>query len=229
MKTKPKILLVEDDPNLGGLLKEFLEVKDFTVTLAINGELGLEVFQKTESDLLILDIMMPKMDGFTLAKKIREVDEKIPIIFLSAKSLQEDKIEGFRIGADDYITKPFSMEELLYRIGAILKRFKQKDESIPHEIFEIGKYQYDYSKRSLEVNGSVNKLTSKENQLLNLLIGKRGEVLSRSEALTKIWKSDSYFNSRSMDVYISKLRSHFSEDNSIEIINIHGEGFKIIY
>ena len=229
MNNKPKILLVEDDPNLGGLLKEFLEVKDYNVTLATNGESGLESFQKLELDLLILDIMMPKMDGFTLAKTIREVDEKIPIIFLSAKSLQEDKIEGFKIGADDYITKPFSMEELLYRIGAILKRLKHKDENRPHEIVQVGKYQYNYSKRSLEVNGSINKLTSKENQLLNLLIDQRGEVLSRSEALTKIWKSDSYFNSRSMDVYISKLRNHFIEDKSIEIINIHGEGFKIIY
>lgn len=229
MKNKPKILLVEDDPNLGGLLKEFLEVKDFTVSLAIDGEKGLEVSQQLQFDLMILDIMMPRMDGFTLAKKIREVDEKVPIIFLTAKSLQEDKIEGFKIGADDYITKPFSMEELLYRIGAILKRFYQSDERENSGVIEIGKYHYDYSKRSLKINDAINKLTSKENQLLNLLIEKRGETLSRSEALIKIWRVDNYFNSRSMDVYISKLRNHFSEDNSIEIINIHGEGFKIIY
>jgi len=229
MKNKPKILLVEDDPNLGGLLKEFLEVKDFIVTLAIDGEKGLELFQQLKFDLLILDIMMPKMDGFTLAKKIREIDEKIPIIFLTAKSLQADKIEGFKIGADDYITKPFSMEELLYRIGAILKRLHQSNESENSGAIEIGKYQYDYSKRSLKINDAINKLTSKENQLLNLLIEKRGETLSRSEALIKIWRVDNYFNSRSMDVYISKLRNHFSEDNSIEIINIHSEGFKIIY
>lgn len=229
MNNKPKILLVEDDPNLGGLLKEFLEVKDFIVSLAIDGKEGFQIFQKNEFDLLILDIMMPKIDGFTLAKNIRVVDEKTPIIFLSAKSLQEDKIEGFKIGGDDYITKPFSMEELLYRIGAILKRVMYNDESRVNEVLQIGKYIYDYAKRNLEVNGSINKLTSKENELLNMLIEKRGGVLSRSEALTKIWKSDSYFNSRSMDVYISKLRGHFSMDNSIEIINIHGEGFKIIY
>ncbi len=229
MINKFKILLVEDDPNLGGLLKEFLEVKDYDVVLATNGEEGLTLFQKAKFTLLILDIMMPKMDGFTLAKRIREVDENIPIIFLSAKSLQEDKIEGFKIGADDYITKPFSMEELLYRISAILKRIKQRDENNPPKILEVGKYHYDYSKRNLTINDSIIKLTSKENQLLNLLIEKGGSILTRTEALTKIWKSDSYFNSRSMDVYISKLRNHFNKDNSIEIINIHGEGFKIIY
>jgi len=229
MKNKSKILLVEDDPNLGVLLKEFLEVKDFEVSLAVDGEKGLEQFQRSEFDLLILDIMMPKMDGLTLAKKIRELDEKIPVIFLSALSHQEDKIEGFKIGADDYITKPFSMEELLYRIGAILKRVNQNDEKENISVIEIGKYFYDSSKRSLKINDSINKLTSKENQLLNLLIEKRGKTLSRSEALIKIWRNDNYFNSRSMDVYISKLRNHFSEDNSIEIINIHGEGFKIIY
>jgi len=229
MKNKPKILLVEDDANLGGLLKEFLEVKDFEVNLAVDGEQGLEQFQNSKFDLLILDIMMPKMDGLTLAKKIRENDENIPIIFLTALSLQKDKIEGFKIGADDYITKPFSMEELLYRIGAIFKRFNQNDERKNNGIIEIGRYHYDYSKRTLTINDSVNKLTSKENQLLNLLVEKRGEMLSRSEALIKIWRVDNYFNSRSMDVYISKLRNHFSEDNSIEIINIHGEGFKIIY
>ena len=229
MNVKPKILLVEDDPNLGGLLKEFLEVKDFDVTLAVDGEIGFAQFQKSEFDLLLLDIMMPKKDGFTLAKEIRGNDDKIPIIFLSAKSLHVDKIEGFKIGADDYITKPFSMEELLYRISAILKRVSIRKENNINEILNIGKYLYNYSNRTLTINNSNNKLTSKENQLLNLLVEKSGEVLSRSEALTKIWKSDSYFNSRSMDVYISKLRSHFSEDKSIEIINIHGEGFKIIY
>ena len=229
MKNKPKILLVEDDPNLGGLLKEFLEVKDFDVTLAVDGEMGLEQFQKSEFELLLLDIMMPKKDGFTLAKEVRENNDQVPIIFLSAKSLHVDKIEGFKIGADDYITKPFSMEELLYRISAILKRVSHRKESNNNEVLNIGKYLYNYSNRTLTINNSNNKLTSKENQLLSLLLEKKGETLSRFEALTKIWKSDSYFNSRSMDVYISKLRSHFSEDKSIEIINIHGEGFKIIY
>jgi DNA-binding response OmpR family regulator len=229
MKSKPKILLVEDDPNLGGLLQEFLEVKDYEVTLAIDGELGLSEFQKMSFDLLLLDIMMPKKDGFTLAKEIRAIDELIPIIFLSAKSLQVDKIEGFKIGADDYITKPFSMEELLYRINAILKRVKRNLNKAHPAKVKIGKYLYSYSKRELEMNNSIAKLTSKENELLNLLIEKNGEILSRSEALIKIWKSDSYFNSRSMDVYITKLRKHFKDDSLIEIVNIHGEGFKIIY
>ena len=229
MSDKPKILLVEDDPNLGGLLKEFLEVKGYDVTLAVDGERGLEQFSERDFNLLLLDIMMPKKDGFTLANEIREIDNKIPIIFLSAKSLHVDKIEGFKIGADDYITKPFSMEELLYRISAILKRVNQAKESNENEILNIGMYIYNNSNRTLTIKSSVKKLTSKENQLLKLLIEKKGETLSRSEALVKIWKSDSYFNSRSMDVYISKLRNHFNEDNSIEIINIHGEGFKIIY
>jgi two-component system, OmpR family, response regulator len=228
MKNKAKILLVEDDPNLGLLLKEFLEVKELDVTLAIDGEMGLLQFQKMEFDILLLDIMMPKKDGFTLAKEVREIDDKIPIIFLSAKSLQGDKIEGFKLGADDYITKPFSMEELLYRISAILKRVDKVKECKDKAVI-IGMYLYDNSKRTLRINNSIKKLTTKENQLLNLLIDKNGEVLLRNEALVKIWKSDSYFNSRSMDVYISKLRNYLNKDNSIEIINIHGEGFKIIY
>ncbi|MDA3861815.1 MAG: response regulator transcription factor, partial [Melioribacteraceae bacterium] len=215
MKNKPKILLVEDDPNLGVLLKEFLEVKDFEVTLEVNGELGLVEFKNSAFDLLLLDIMMPKKDGFTLAKKIREIDGSIPIIFLSAKSLQVDKIEGFKIGADDYITKPFSMEELLYRISAILKRVDASRESNHSGVLKVGKFSYEFSKRTLTINNSVSKLTSKENELLNLLLEKRGEMLPRSEALLKIWKTDSYFNSRSMDVYISKLRGHFNKDNSI--------------
>lgn len=228
MKNKAKILLVEDDPNLGLLLKEFLEVKEFDVTLAIDGEMGLSQFDKIEFDLLLLDIMMPKKDGFTLAKEVRIIDDKIPIIFLTAKSLQGDKIEGFKIGADDYITKPFSMEELLYRINAILKRVDKVKQS-KNKTTLIGMYLYDNSKRTLKIDNSIKKLTTKENQLLNLLIDKNGEVLLRTEALVKIWKSDSYFNSRSMDVYISKLRNYLNKDISIEIINIHGEGFKIIY
>lgn len=227
MNKKIKILLVEDDPNLGSLIKEFLEIKDYQVKLAVDGVEGEKTFQKELFDLIILDIMMPKKDGFTLAREIRNSDTDIPLIFLTAKSLQIDKIEGFRIGADDYITKPFSMEELFLRIAAILKRSVKSQNVV--QIVQIGKFNFNFSQQTLERDNSVHKLTSKENQLLNLLISKKGEIVLRSEALRKIWKSDSYFNSRSMDVYISKLRMLLKEDNSIEIINIHGEGFKIIY
>lgn len=227
MSNKIKILLVEDDQNLGSLIKEFLEIKDYQVELAVDGVDGEKAFIQESFDIIILDIMMPKKDGFTLARDIRNSDTDIPLIFLTAKSLQIDKIEGFRIGADDYITKPFSMEELFLRIAAILKRSVKTQNVV--QIVQIGKFNFNFSKQTLEIDNSVHKLTSKENQLLNLLISKKGEIVLRSEALRKIWKSDSYFNSRSMDVYISKLRMLLKEDNSIEIINIHGEGFKIIY
>ncbi len=227
MIEKHKILLVEDDPNLGILIKEFLEVKDYEVILAQDGEEGWQKYSGSNFNLAILDIMMPKKDGFSLARDIRKIDEDIPIIFLTAKSLQTDKIEGFKIGADDYITKPFSMEELLLRIARILKRITKNQEF--NEEVTIGKYTFDTTKRTLKINGKIVKLTSKENQLLHLLISYKGEVLKRSEALRKVWKSDNYFNARSMDVYVSKLRQHLKEDKSIEIINIHGEGFKIIY
>ncbi|NOX64952.1 MAG: response regulator transcription factor [Chlorobi bacterium] len=228
MNKKAKILLVEDDPNLGGLIREFLIVKGYDVDLASDGEEGLKKYINWKYDICLLDIMLPKMDGFTLAREIRSADKMIPIIFLTAKSQQEDKIEGFKIGGDDYITKPFSMEELLYRIDAILRRVssKGKDGQQPEA---IGKLEYDFHKRTLSFDGEKIKLTSKENELLNLLVLKRGEVVTRSEALIKIWKSDNYFNSRSMDVYITKLRNYLKADNSIEIVNIHGEGFKLIF
>ena len=227
MNKNYKILLVEDDPNLGILTKEFLEVKGYEVVLAQDGKEGWEQYHDNEYDLLILDIMLPKKDGFSLAKDIRKENDNVPLIFLTAKSLQTDKIEGFKVGADDYITKPFSMEELLLRIARILKRTSSGKKAEP--VTNIGKYRYNNIKRTLEIGKSIIKLTSKENQLLYLLISNRGEVLHRSEALIKVWKSDNYFNARSMDVYISKLRNHLNKDNSIEIINIHGEGFKIIY
>lgn len=229
MNEKIKILLVEDDPNLGALVKEFLEVKNYKVFLAQDGDEGLKNFIDSDFDVCILDIMLPKLDGFNLAREIRSVDKIIPIIFLTAKSQQEDKIEGFKIGGDDYLTKPFSMEELIYRINAILKRTNLAQEKKTKRIVEVGKFNYNFDNRLLISEKVQIKLTSKENQLLNLLVMKKGEVLSRSEALVKIWKSDSYFNSRSMDVYITKLRSHFKNDESVEILNIHGEGFKIIY
>jgi DNA-binding response OmpR family regulator len=227
MNDNYKILLVEDDPNLGILIKEFLEVKDYEVVLATNGEEGWIKYKELNFDLLIFDIMMPKKDGFSLAQDIRKNDEETPLIFLTAKSLQADKIDGFKIGADDYITKPFSMEELLLRISRILKRTTKKKKL--DAIVQIGNYKFDTIKRNLVFDKSIIKLTSKENQLLSLLISNKGEILKRNEALKKVWKSDNYFNARSMDVYVSKLRQHLKEDKSIEIINIHGEGFKIIY
>jgi len=222
------ILLVEDDPNLGGLLKEFLLVKNYSVVLACDGMEGLRSFNSEKFDICILDVMLPQMDGFSLAKEIRKVNKSIPIIFLTAKSQHEDKIEGFKIGADDYITKPFSMEELLYRISAILKRVDGISDEIRDKNVDIGKYSYNFFKRSLIINNKVIKLTSKENQLLNLLVMSKGDIVTRTEALIKIWKSDSYFNSRSMDVYITKLRTHLKNDEKIEIVNVHGEGFKLI-
>ncbi|VAX28879.1 Transcriptional regulatory protein rprY [hydrothermal vent metagenome] len=229
MNKKAKILLVEDDPNLGGLIKEFLIVKGYDVDLAQDGEEGLKKYNSEKFDICILDIMLPKMDGFTLAREIRSVDKMIPIIFLTAKSQHEDKIEGFKIGGDDYITKPFSMEELLYRIDAILRRVGNSEKDNSQHPVKIGKLEYDFNKRTLSFDGEKIKLTTKENELLNLLVMKRGETVSRSEALIKIWRSDNYFNSRSMDVYITKLRAHLKADNSIEIINVHGEGFKLIF
>lgn len=229
MNKKIKILLVEDDPNLGGLIKEFLIVKDYDVVLAADGEEGIKKFISNNFEICILDIMLPKMDGFTLAQEIRSVSKRIPIIFLTAKSQIEDKIEGFKVGGDDYITKPFSMEELLYRISAILKRINGIPKEFRIEEVALGRYKYNFSKRTLTHNDKTVKLTSKENQLLNLLVMKNNEIVSRTEALVKIWKSDNYFNSRSMDVYVTKLRNHLREDEAIEIINVHGEGFKLIY
>lgn len=229
MNREIKILLVEDDPNLGGLLKEFLMIKNYDVVLAADGEDGLQKYNGENFDLCILDIMLPKKDGLTLAQEIRSVNERIPIIFLTAKSQQKDKNEGFKIGGDDYITKPFSMEELLFRINAILKRVNGISKEIRAEDVAVGKYKYNFTKRILAFENKTVKLTSKENQLLHLLVIKKGNIVSRAEALVKIWKSDNYFNSRSMDVYISKLRNHLKDDEAIEIINVHGEGFKLIY
>ncbi|MCF8243095.1 MAG: response regulator transcription factor [Melioribacteraceae bacterium] len=225
-----KILLVEDDINLGTLLKEFLEIKKFDVVHAVNGEEGSAEFGKDKYDLCILDIMMPKKDGFTLAKEIRATNENIPIIFLTAKSMQHDKLEGFKIGADDYVTKPFSTEELFFRINAILKRIGKSEgkEKTNSSKFVIGKYTFDYMKRELKFEKESQKLTSKEAELLKLLCISENEVLERSHALKEIWSDDNYFSSRSMDVYIAKLRNYLKKDDSIEIVNVHGVGFKLI-
>lgn len=228
MSNQIKILLVEDDKNLSTLLKEFLEVKNYQVTQAFNGEEGYTAFLQGEFDLCILDIMMPKMDGFTLAKNIQDYNPDIPFLFLTAKAMQEDKLKGLKLGADDYVTKPFSMEELLLRIKVILKRAFPTQNEAAQARFSIGNYFFDYEKRILLFNGNEQKLTSKEAELLNLLCNHKNNVLERSIALNKIWHNDNYFTARSMDVYITKLRSYFKNDSSIEIVNVHGTGFKLL-
>jgi len=225
---KNKILLVEDDLNLGTILKEYLEVKAYKVTHCKDGVEGKNEFVNGKFDLCIFDIMMPKKDGFTLAKEIRENDKQTPIIFLTAKSMQNDIIEGFKLGGDDYITKPFSTEELLLRINAIFKRVQAGSIDMSQEEFTIGKYNYNAMKRELNFESKIQKLTSKENELLKQLVLNKNKMLERSYALNTVWNDDNYFNSRSMDVYITKLRGYLKEDPSVEIVNIHGEGFKLI-
>ncbi len=225
-----KILLVEDDKNLGIVLTDYLTMKGFSMILAEDGVEGYEKFKNGQFDLLILDVMMPKLDGFTLAKKIRAENESIPIIFLTAKSMTDDRIEGLTIGADDYLTKPFSTEELLLRMNNIFKRVDKSSDSIADKrtAFQIGNFNFDYNKRVLTINKSERKLTSKESELLRLLCIHNNKLLDRATALNKVWGEDNYFTSRSMDVYISKLRSYLKDDNAIEIINMHGSGFKLI-
>ena len=226
---KIKVLLVEDDPNLGSLLKEYLDAKGYSTVLAVNGKQGYDVFSKDKFGICILDVMMPIKDGFTLAKEIRAIDVNIPIVFLTAKSMKEDALEGFTIGADDYITKPFSMEELLMRIKAILRRTDNKSvKNTDQEEFKIGKYKFDYKHQVLDLNGAQHKLTTKEAELLKLLCLHENDVLDRNFALKSIWNDDNYFNGRSMDVYIAKLRKYLKEDTAVELINVHGKGFKLL-
>lgn len=221
------ILLVEDDENLGTLLSEYLNSKGYETTLANDGEKGLRKFLNQSFDICILDVMMPVKDGFTLAKEIREINTDIPIVFLTAKSMKDDALEGFTLGADDYITKPFSMEVLLMRIKAILRRSVEGGLSKDKTTFEVGSYLFDSERRVLSREGKEEKLTSKENDLLKLLAMSDGKTLERKAALMLIWGDDNYFNSRSMDVYITKLRKYLKADENIEIINIHGKGFKL--
>lgn len=226
---KPKLLIVEDDPNLGEILSEYLGLKGYETTLKRDGEEGEEAFKKDKYDLCILDLMMPKKDGFALAKEIRLMDDDTPIIFLTAKSMKQDIIKGFTIGADDYMTKPFSMEELLLRIQAILKRSVKKEEEEPFpSTFSIGELQYFYQENRLITPKREINLTTKENELLKIFFENVNKTVVRSIALKKIWKDDSYFNARSMDVYIAKIRKYLADDPTIKILTIHGEGFKLV-
>ncbi|GAB4375200.1 MAG: response regulator transcription factor [Salibacteraceae bacterium] len=223
-----KILVVEDDPNLGTILTEYLEAKGYKATLAKNGMQGWEVFQKHEFDCCILDVMMPEKDGFTLAKDIRSKDENVPIIFLTAKSMKEDTLTGFRSGGDDYITKPFSMEELLHRLKAILRRTRGEEHKPEKTIYHLGDFTFDFRNQVLKGKGEEIHLTSKENALLKMLAEHANRLLDRSQALIAIWGDDSYFNSRSMDVYIAKLRKYLKSDDRVKIINEHGKGFILV-
>ncbi|OAV76189.1 Transcriptional regulatory protein CusR [Bacteroidales bacterium Barb7] len=227
MEDKVKIFFCEDDENLGMLLREYLQAKGYITDLYPDGEAGYKGFAKGQYDLCVLDVMMPKKDGFTLAQEIRVMNPDIPVIFLTAKTMKEDILEGFRIGADDYLTKPFSMEELLLRIEAILRRVKgKKTKEVP--FYKLGDYLFDTQKQTLTNNGEVTKLTTKESELLSLLCAHANEVLERNYALKTIWVDDNYFNARSMDVYITKLRKLLKDDPKLEIINIHGKGYKLI-
>ena len=227
MEEKLRILLCEDDENLGMLLREFLQAKGFNADLCSDGEKGYKAFVKNQYDLCVFDVMMPKKDGFTLAQEIRQSNTEIPIIFLTAKTLKEDVLEGFKIGADDYITKPFSMEELVSRIGAILRRVRgKKDKEVTS--YKIGRFTFDTQKQVLVIDDKTKKLTTKESELLALLCANVNQILERNFALKTIWVDDNYFNARSMDVYITKLRKLLKDDPSIEIINIHGKGYKLI-
>ena len=231
MITEPKkILIVEDDFNFGNILKDYLILNDYSVVLAKNGIEGYEKFLKDSYDMCILDVMMPYKDGFTLAKEIREMNENIPLIFLTAKTLKDDVLRGFKIGADDYLTKPFDSEVLLAKIKAILNRrnFVNIPESENYE-FVIGKFKFNSKLRSLTIDGDQSiKLSPKENQLLRLLVLHVNDLLPRELALNKIWRDDNYFTSRSMDVYIAKLRKYLKADQAVEILNIHGEGFRLV-
>ncbi len=223
-----KILLVEDDPNLGFIVQEHLQLNGYEVTLCVNGKEGLAVFKKGSFDLCLADIMMPQIDGFTFAGELRRKDSDIPLIFLTAKSLKEDKIEGFKIGCDDYITKPFSVEELLLRIQAVLRRVQGTNRDDGRSEFEIGRFTFDSSKQVLVGKGKTVKLTSRESELLRLLCLHQNRTLERNIALRQIWGDEGYFSGRSMDVFVSKLRKYLKDDPRVEIINVHGKGYKLI-
>jgi DNA-binding response OmpR family regulator len=226
---KPRILLVEDDPNLSLVLQDYLEMMNYDIVLRNNGRLGLEAFRSQEFDLCLLDIMMPEMDGLTLAEEIRKSNDEIPVIFLTAKSLKEDRIKGFRSGCDDYITKPFSTEELSLRIQAILKRCMYQNLTGNGELtdFTVGEFTFDAKNMVLKYGSQEKSLTRKENALLKLLCENQGQLLTRETALKSVWGDDDYFIGRSMDVFIAKLRKYLKDDPRISITNVHGTGFKL--
>jgi DNA-binding response OmpR family regulator len=224
---KPKILLCEDDTNLGMVLKNYLELNDYDVILERDGRLGLAAFQREKFDICLLDVMMPNMDGFTVAEEIRDVDPDMPLFFISAKTMKEDIIQGYKLGADDYITKPFDSEVLLHKIKAILKRNEELHREEANAEYDLGKYHFNPRLRQLSAE-NTQVLSPKENELLKMLCEYKNDLLPREVALKKIWGSDTYFNGRSMDVYIAKLRKYLKDDSNIEIVNIHGNGFRLV-
>jgi len=228
-KEKNKILLVEDDTNFGMVLKNFLELNDFVVELARDGILGLAAFRREKFDICLLDVMMPNMDGFKLAEEIRNVDPDVPLFFLSARSMKDDILTGYKLGADDYITKPFDSDVLMSKIKAVLKRNQELHEKQHSQIeFVIGAYQFNSKLRTLKHGTETHTLSPKENELLLMLAEYKNDLLPRETALKRIWGSDTYFNGRSMDVYIAKLRKYLKDDSSVEIVNIHGNGFRLV-
>ncbi len=227
MEEKTKVLLCEDDENLGMLLREYLNAKGYDTTLCPDGEAGYKAFTQDNYDLCVFDVMMPRKDGFTLAKEVKQVNKDVPIIFLTARNMKEDVYLGFELGADDYLTKPFSMEELTYRIEAVVRR-SMKRKNKERTTYPLGSYLFDIQKQTLTREGVVIKLTTKECELLTLLCANIGEILQRDYALKTIWVDDNYFNARSMDVYITKLRKHLKDDPAVEIINVHGKGYKLV-
>ncbi|MEN9444757.1 MAG: hypothetical protein RIS47_1647 [Bacteroidota bacterium] len=226
--TKVKVLLAEDDMNLGSMLREYLTVKGYDVDLCTDGEMAYKSFQENYYDICLLDVMMPLKDGFVLAKDIRELNKSVPFIFITAKAGQEDVLEGLRIGADDYLSKPFSMQELLLRVEAVLRRTHPLLSEDGDNVFHVGIFEFDSVKQILRKEGVEQKLTTKESELLRLLCLNKNDILERNYALKQVWKDDSYFNARSMDVYITKLRKHLKDDEGIQILNVHGKGYKLI-
>jgi len=229
MSSRDRVLLLEDDANLGLVVQEHLQMHGFEVSLCVNGEEGIEVFSKGRYDLCLIDIMMPRKDGFEFAREIRRRDQHTPFIFLTAKSLKEDRIKGFKIGCDDYVTKPFSIEELLLRVQAVLRRSRGEPPGQSNQIeFEIGQFHFDSNRRLLSRQNREYKLTPRESDLLRLLVLKKNRILERQEALHRIWGDDSYFSGRSMDVFISRLRKYLKEDSRVEIVAVHGKGFRLV-
>ncbi len=224
-KEKLNILLAEDDLNLGMLLVDYLETEGFHVKLCKDGELALKAFQNAAFDVCLLDVMMPKLDGFSVAKDIRSKNKSIPIIFITAKSLKADKLKGYGLGADDYITKPFDEEELLWKIKAVIRRIPEHVTEIKPEINTIGKYSFDFANQSLIIEGKTKRITEKECEILRYLSSHRNHVIKREEMLKELWGENDYFLGRSLDVFITKIRKYLKEDPELSIENVFGVGF----
>lgn len=227
MENKLHILLCEDEESLGMLVREYLQAKGYDAELYLDGEAGYKAFVKGEYDMCLLDVMMPKMDGFMLARELRMINAEVPIMFLTAKNLKDDILEGFKLGADDYLTKPFSMDELVYRMEAILRRVKARNKQMAVR-YQLGRFVFDTQRQLLTIGDKSTKLTTKESELLTMLCTHMNDVLERDLALKTIWIDDNYFNARSMDVYITKLRKHLKDDPNVEINNVHGKGYRLV-